>query len=445
MKMLDFIIVCSLLLPSCIQVDLTPEIITESGQRQEQKQDQEKEHVRDTIDATDTTRDFYWARSEGVRNVLRRASQMSTIQWTPLNNVPWNSGVFLPGTIIVGIPYSSTKQINKYVGLDVSFHTFMTAVHNPRSVMYTENLSMSPYNGVNCATYYGTVCSTCVDYALGIDIPYPSKCFPDHPDFDEVMLTDLGQLEPGDVLYRPGHVFMIYRVAMSSGGAPISITKYEAGSKICCLETVSATNFAERLNSEGLRVFRYRKIDDVTEYSPSEYIPVGNEPAVIVRYNDVLCPNHGDHSVYRVDEPVIINSFDSSFTNLIIEGDDYSRSIPREDDMEIRGLPPGSYVAYLVSDDSRSDSVAFIVADPHVEIQKSGRLHIVFSCAQGTPHFCVLCDEVGSFKNIIDFSEEDVDRGFVDVDYPDLAMYYCKVVFQTPFGTVINNPIPISK
>ena len=447
--MLHFIIVCSLLLYSCVPIELAPDIISDSELEQEhnqgQNQDQGKESEQETVDYADTTKDFCWARSEGVRNVLRRASQMATIKWTPLGNVPWNRGVFLSGSIVVGIPYSSTKQINKYIGLDVSIHTFMTAVHNPRSVMYTENLSMAPYNGINCATYYGTVCSTCVDYALGIDIPYPSMCFPDHPDFDEVILTDLGQLEPGDVLYRPGHVFMIYRVAKSSGGAPISITKYEAGSKICCLETVSATKFTERLNSEGLRVFRYKKIDDVKEYSPSEYIPVGNEPVVIVRYNDVLCPNRGDHSVYRVDEPVIINSFDNTYTSLIVEGDDYSRSIPREDDLEIRDLPPGSYVAYLVNDDSRSDSVAFIVADPHVEIQKNRSLHIEFSCAQGTPHYCVLCDEVGSFKVIVDFSEEDVDRGFINVDYPDLDMYYCKVVFQTPFGTIINNPIPVSR
>lgn len=401
---------------------------------------------RDAMEYADTTQEFYWARSEGVRNVLRRATQMATIQWTPINSVPWNRGVFLPGSTVVGIPYSSTKQINKYVGLDVSFHTFMTAVHNPRSVLYTENLGKAPYNGVNCAAYYGTVCSTCVDFALGIDIPFPTMTFPLNPDFEEIRIRNVGELEPGDVMVRPEkHTFMIYRVAKSPGGTPISVTYYEAGSKICCLEMLSAASFKNKIISEGLRVYRYRKIDEVTEYEPSEYVPVGNEMPVAVQYNETLCPNRGDRSVYRIDEPVIINSFDSTYTNLVVEGEDYSFTIAGEEDMELSNLPAGTYVAYMTSEESRSDAVGFIVADPQVTVQKDTRMHIEFSCAQGEPRYCVLCDEVGSFKAIFEFTEEDRRNGFIDVDFPDMDNFYCKVVFKTPFGTVINNPIPVSR
>ena len=267
MKMLSLIVGTFLLVSSCSSSEL--ELDVSFG--------------RDAFEYADTTLEFYWARSEGVRNVLRRATQMATIQWTPINSVPWNRGEFLPGSTVVGIPYSSTKQVNKYVGLDVSFHTFMTAVHNPRSVLYTENLVKNPYNSVNCATYYGTVCSTCVDYALGIDIPFPTKTFPENPDFEEITLRDLKQLEPGDVMVRPEqHVFMIYRVAKSVGGTPITITYMEAGSKICCLESVSAKAFSQKIKEEGLLVYRYKKIDEVMDYEPSEYVPVGDEMAVSV-------------------------------------------------------------------------------------------------------------------------------------------------------------------
>ena len=44
----------------------------------------------------------------------------------------------------------------------------MTAIHNPRSKIYTEKLDQSPYHGYNCKAYYGTVCSGLVSYALGI-------------------------------------------------------------------------------------------------------------------------------------------------------------------------------------------------------------------------------------------------------------------------------------
>ena len=400
---------------------------------------------RDTV-VTDTTQAFYWAKSEGVRNVLRRAAQLSTIRWTPVGNVPWNRGVFPSGSTVVGIPYSSTKQIKKYVGLDVSFHTFMTAVHNPRSVLYTENLGKPPYNGVNCATYYGTVCSTCIDYALGLDIPYPTGTFPQNPDFEEIDLRGLRELEPGDVMVRPEqHVFMIYRVAKSVGGTPISITYMEAGSKICCLETVSAKAFSRKIKEEGLLVYRYKKIDEVMDYEPSEYVPIGNEMAVSVQYNDALCPSRGDRAVYRIDEPVIINSFDSTYTDLVVEGDGFITSVSREDDVVFDDLEPGNYVAYLMCEDRRSDPAEFIVADPQVNIRKDDRLHIDFSCGQGEARYCVLCDKVGSFKVIHVLTEEEARNKSLELDYPDVDNLYCKVVFKTPFGTVINNPIPISR
>jgi hypothetical protein len=401
---------------------------------------------RDAFEYADTTLEFYWARSEGVRNVLRRATQMATIQWTPINSVPWNRGEFLPGSTVVGIPYSSTKQVNKYVGLDVSFHTFMTAVHNPRSVLYTENLGKNPYNGVNCATYYGTVCSTCVDYALGIDIPFPTKTFPENPDFEEITLRDLKQLEPGDVMVRPEqHVFMIYRVAKSVGGTPITITYMEAGSKICCLESVSAKAFSQKIKEEGLLVYRYKKIDEVMDYEPSEYVPVGDEMAVSVQYNEALCPNRGDRAVYRIDEPVIINSFDSTFSDLVVEGNGFFTSVPREDDVVFDNLEPGNYVAYLTEEDRRSDSVEFLVANPQINIRKGDRLHIDFSCDQGEARYCVLCDKVGSFKVIHVLTEDEVRNQSFELDYPEMDNFFCKVVFKTPFGTVINNPIPVSR
>ena len=423
-------IVLSILLLSCSSCELELDITV--GQ--------------ELVDYADTTKDFYWAKSEGARNVLRRAAQLSTIQWTPLDKVPWNRGTFPAGTKVVGIPYSSTKQINKYVGLDVSIHTFMTAVHNPRSVLYTENLGKAPLFGTNCATYYGTVCSTCVDYALGIDIPYPTTTFPQNPDFEEIRLRNLGQLEPGDVMVRPErHVFMIYRVAKSERGTPISVTYYEAGSKTCCLTTVSSATFADKIKTEELLVYRYNRIDEVMEYEPSEYVSVGNETPVEVQYNEALCPNRGDRSVYRIDEPVVINTFDSTYTDLIVEGDDFYQSLPREDDMEILDLSAGRYSAYLVDENRRSDPIEFIVSDPKVSVQKNSRLHVEFTCAEGEPRYCVLCSDVGGFITIVDFTKENVEDGFVDVDFPDKDEFYCKVVFKTPFGTVINNPIPISR
>ena len=91
--------------------------------------------------------------------VLRRAYLMASMERTPLRPVPKRGGCFYDSDVTVtGAPYSSVKEINTYLFQDVSYHTFMSAVHNPMSVLYTEIISLSTYHGTNCATYYGAVC-----------------------------------------------------------------------------------------------------------------------------------------------------------------------------------------------------------------------------------------------------------------------------------------------
>ncbi len=387
--------------------------------------------------------DFPWAKSEGVRNVLRRASQLANITWTPVLDIPGNSGVYPAGIEVLGIPYSSTKQIDKYVGLDVSFHTFMTAVHNPRSVLYTENLSDAPYFGSNCASYYGTVCSSAVAYALNLDAPFSSSSYPTLTCFYKIPNQNLESLEPGDVLQRPGHVFMVYKVDKNDRGTVTNVSCFEAASRSARISTTSANSFMERLEREGYVAYRYDEIDDVNQYESSPYVAVGSESVSVVKYNDSLCPNRGDKSVYRAGEPVVINIFDDSYTSLIVEGAEVF-SFKIDDDIKIDNLLPGLYEAYLTDGIRKSSPISFFVAEPKVTVENNGQLHVAFSCEQGTPSYCVLCERDGSFKAIHVISGEDAEQGYIDIDPLDIGSYYCKVVFDTPYGTVINEPIELS-
>ena len=387
--------------------------------------------------------DFDWTDSPGVKNVLRRASQLATIRWTPMGEVPFNGGFFSAGTTVVGIPYSSTKQINKYVGLDISLHTYMTAVHNPRSVLYTENIGNAPYNGVNCATYYGTVCSSAVDYALDLNFPYPSKMLVEQPYFQKLEITDWSSLKPGDVMYRPGHVFMIMKVDNQGTAELSTVSIFEAASRVCGISVVHADLFQKRINSEGLTAYRYSKIDCVKNYSVSPYVQVGTEKAISVAYNDSLCPNHGDESVYREGEDIVINTFNDSYSTLIVKGkEELKYAIQR--DIILRKLSPGKYTAYLTDGIKNSEKVSFIVADPKVIVRNVGQLQIEFSCNQGTPSYYVLCDCSGNYLRIHPFSDDEISKGEISVEPLEVGEYYCKVVFQTPYGTVINEPIVIN-
>ena len=121
--------------------------------------------------ACDATATFSFPDNNTVNGaLLRRADQITKLCWTPLAQVPTQGGYFNQGRTVKGVPYSSVKEMEKFVGQYVSFYTFMTAVSNPKSVLYTENVKEPPYHGTNCSTFYGTVCSIAVNYVLGLPI-----------------------------------------------------------------------------------------------------------------------------------------------------------------------------------------------------------------------------------------------------------------------------------
>ena len=104
----------------------------------------------------------------GSLNAVKKARQMTDISFTPLKPIEANHRTYKSGKKYTGLIYSSVKEIGTYVGPNITFHTFMTAIHNPRSKIYTEKINELPYHGTNCKAYYGTVCSGLVSYALGI-------------------------------------------------------------------------------------------------------------------------------------------------------------------------------------------------------------------------------------------------------------------------------------
>ena len=111
-----------------------------------------------------------------------------------------------------GIPYSSVKENDKYVGLDVSVYTFMTAINNPYSLLYTENVNAlssrsswgKQYNGKNCRAYYGITCSELTSFAAGLPTGYSVELhewlFKRGARMVEVYPQDYNYLRVGDVL-----------------------------------------------------------------------------------------------------------------------------------------------------------------------------------------------------------------------------------------------------
>ena len=177
----------------------------------------------------------------GRLNAVKKAYQMTDLVFTPLLPIEANHSTYNAGETYKGLIYSSVREIGTYVGSCVSFHTFMTAIHNPRSKIYTEKLDQSPYHGYNCRAYYGTVCSGLVSYALGIS--YGSYDFPTSELMDAVNTELIDSVHIADVLWNSQHVAMITNVYRNSKGQVKGVEISEAIESGCIRETISVSRF----------------------------------------------------------------------------------------------------------------------------------------------------------------------------------------------------------
>lgn len=115
----------------------------------------------------------------GVRykEMIYRLNQLENAVWNNSTKLQYTTPSYYEPAVWVGIPYSEAGEYTKYVGMHVSLKTYLTAVLNKRSVLYTENIQANSntskygltYRGLGglCGTYYGTVCSGLTAYVHG--------------------------------------------------------------------------------------------------------------------------------------------------------------------------------------------------------------------------------------------------------------------------------------
>lgn len=134
---------------------------------------------------------------------IQYARIMSRVQWTPVSEgMPGRNGLFKKGAQQTGVPYSSVKGVGRTIGFDIFLKTFLAAVENPESVLYTESLEGKVSNA-EC--YYGKVCSSYTCYALQCGTPFLSRLHvPPYREGAETVETQTAQFsEVGDVIFTP--------------------------------------------------------------------------------------------------------------------------------------------------------------------------------------------------------------------------------------------------
>ena len=374
----------------------------------------------------------------------KKAHQIADIEWTPLKDIPGLTKPIPAGIMRTGIPYSSVKEKDKFVGQEVSFHTFMTALHNPRSVLYTEDVKEPPYYGVNCGPYYGTVCSGAVNYALGIDRPYESSMYENVPYIAKVKNQSAEGICSGDILWSPGHVVLVIDVKKDESGKPQSFTILESFGRTSIKE-LSLASFMKRWETVGWVAYRNMRLAENLQYTPIPYVLNEGDEEETVTYNEDLCTSRGDQVTYVEGESVVINVLTKKYPTLEVLRDGIS--IKKEpivsEDVTFRDLESGLYTAHLCNNDDVSGDIYFEIINEKTSVSRFGGGYFVsFSSSNGVPVYLVVCTRSGVRHKIVDISQYDISSGGLLIQGNYSGMYL-KVFYQGQYGKVSNSPIMI--
>ena len=321
--------------------------------------------------------------SEGAANVLKRAQQLSQLRWTPVRPFPavFKSSapekpdyhnIYLsawrPNT---GVAYSSVRLHEKYVGYNVLTETYLSALANPNSCLYTKSLYGMGVR--NCIPYYGTVCSEFVSYSF--DLPLRTACarWPSMDGIEEIIPEPLEKLQLCDIVLNPKqHIMLVTGIERDGDGRIERIQISESTLPKIAVTWFTPKEFTEAFLKKEFNIYRYHKLDKVT-YTPDPFVYVDGDPEVPApKINDVLLPDLGNKANYLVSEPVELSVFDEAYTKVIVRAEDGGVcELPVENGLAVfAGGKPGFYTAAAVKDGKQSESVEFCITDAKVKTDR---------------------------------------------------------------------------
>lgn len=333
---------------------------------------------------------------------------LSHVKWSPVAGTLPNrkGGFFEKGKEVTGVPYSSVRSEGRYIGFDIALRTFLAAVENPHSVLYTENFTGKVSNA---AAYYGSVCSAYTSYALGCGIPEVSRRY--GPEISRGIALVKPQsaqgAQVGDVIYTPhatessgSHVEMVTAVTRDKAGRVISVRVEESRPPTTQVTDRSVENFNAHLAAKNKQLFRVTDLDTWRGDNRAEPLRFPNfeldaTPPVI---NRSLLLDLGDWVPYQKGAPVKLHVMDRDqrgVKTLVIQ----RGGVPVE---EIALAAPGvierrfdicgDYTAHVIhADGSKSQACEFAVCDLDLRLPGGSlRLGKEWKVAFGSEHMDVI-------------------------------------------------------
>ncbi len=301
----------------------------------------------------------------GGYNAAMRGKQISDITYTPVVDMEkqvngysgWRNVETVPaGTECNGILYSSAQHNGGQLCIDVSLYTFLSAIQNPNSKVYTfEGID---YNGF---LWYGSVCTGLVCHALGIPEKYPTTYFVSdiHPDFVKV---DAYDVRIGDVMAKTGHVRLVTMVEHDAYGRITSVEITESVHSFARTVKKSFATYISEIDNDGYHIVRYKKLGSV-EYEPDGCVIMDGETTSPPTFPDILS-DCGDKCVIHEGDDIAFTIMKSDgYTSIEIYKD--GTKIETKNSVEnfiMNDVPAGSYEIKLVGD-SKASSCYFIAID----------------------------------------------------------------------------------
>ncbi len=313
------------------------------------------------------------------RKATEYARIMSRVTWTPVaDGMPMRGGHFEKGREYTGVPYSSVKHVGRYIGFDIFLKTFLAAVENPESVLYTENL----YGEVkNAECYYGKVCSSYTSYALQCGIWYVSRLH--GPGYREgITLVEPQSAQAarvGDIIFTPpsrkgggSHIEIVTHVTRDTAEGVTHVRVEESRPKTTLNTNRAAAAFDSHISARNRELYRITDLDAWRGENRAEsfLFPNYSQDSATPVINRTLLLDRGDWVPYHVDQPVKFNVMDrdrQGVKSLVIKrGNTVVEEIhrPGRTIIERSYSVCGDYTAHCVMNDgSDSQACEFSVGD----------------------------------------------------------------------------------
>lgn len=426
-----------------------------------------------------------------VEATVKKAYQMSSIEWTPLAAVPKpgsDAGDFPANVAVKGLPYSSLGALDKYIGVDVTIHTFMTAVNNPYSLLYTEcvnaNRQRSAWGNVyvatgNCGSYYGTTCSSLIAYATGENLQWATSlnkwCARYRKNYCKVFDQSAQGLRLGDIYWVTGHNMLIVGLKRNSAGKVTAVKVVESTKPNVMERNDYTASYWENTYMKSRNAIMYRSNELYKSfYIPSPFVAVGDEEITPFQYNNDICTFAGDKASFRESDLIVLNyNLESvgSWTAIKVFKDDVLINTYQLSEIDQSELPEGQknhalklgnshtygqYKACMTDGTNDSEYTFWEVIQSDVSATKNGDVFHIEWQTSGVPTSFTVCEIGGKVVVRDELSDEDIEFGSKDINLKALRLQqypleevpssdtYLKVHFKGDYGKIASELIEIN-